>query len=119
MPLPMSGMLMPCRPWSMRKGSAALRLARLVLRRRGLAADLVAGALGHVLPFAGVVVGRGHAGAAVHGGGAIVLAGLGHGVAFFLVALALCVHLTAGRGVGRAHARECGGNQCVTFVHDF
>jgi hypothetical protein len=88
------------------------------LRRGRLAAGLLAAALGHGTPLGRIVVDRRLAGAAMGGGAAIVLAGLGHAIAFFHFALGLHVHLAAGRCIGGAHARERGSNECLTFIHE-
>src|SRR5215217_4977284 len=88
-----------------------------LLRRAQLAASLLTAALGDVTPFGRVVVDSRLACAAMGGGAAIVLAGLGHAVAFFLFALGLHAHLAVGGDVGSAHACERGSNECLSFIH--
>src|SRR5688572_20878778 len=63
--------------------------ALLALRRLGLAAQLLARALRHVLPLLGQVVLLRLAGAGMGGGAAIVLARLGDAVALLALALVL------------------------------
>src|SRR5688500_7501220 len=81
----------------------------------GHALHVLARALGHVLPFTGVVVGLGLARARVRAGevGAIVLACLGDAVALFLV-LGLSGRLA--RQAQRQH-RSQGGRDDQTLVH--
>src|SRR5690348_885929 len=76
-----------------------------LLRGRLLAPDLLARALGHVLPLVGSVVLLRLAGAGVPGGAAVVLAGLGDAVALLLV-LGLRHGVVAVGGAHRDEARE-------------
>src|SRR4030095_7913383 len=90
-----------------RSGGAESRNAASGLRRRRLATDLFARALGDVLPLVGVLVDLGALpGACVLGGATVVLTGLGDAVALLAV-LRLRRGLSGGGG-GEAEREDSG-----------
>src|SRR6266536_5324851 len=90
-----------------RSGGAKSNSVASGLRRRRLAADFFARALGDVFPLVGVLVGLGALPRArVFGGAAVVLAPLGDAVA--LLAVLRLRHGLSGGGGGEAESEDSG-----------
>src|ERR1700694_650397 len=88
----------------------------LLLCGRGFAAGLLAGALGDVLPFAGVVVGLRQGRASMLGGAAVVLAGFRDAITL-LGAGGLLHGFSAGEGGAQNEKGGNGGGQGGLVLH--
>src|SRR5947208_2581526 len=100
--------------------TAAPRGALIALLLRGLlAAQLLAGAVGHVLPLGRIAVRLGEAGAGVLRRAAVVLAGLGDAVAFLAVRRLLGRLREAGRTDAEADEGRQGGVDGLLRFHGF